>query len=131
MKSSAPASIAATFSCSPLAVIITTGRKLVEGSARSARQTAYPSISGITMSSSTRSTGSAATLLERLPSRLRRGHAVAARGEDRLEQPDVLRKVVDDEDRRLLWRVHAFAPAAASAAATCRGNSRMSSGFAR
>ena len=39
MKSSAPASIAATFSCSPLAVTITIGRKLVAGSARSRRQT--------------------------------------------------------------------------------------------
>jgi len=40
MKSSAPASMAASFSCSPLAVIITTGRNCVAGSARSARQTA-------------------------------------------------------------------------------------------
>jgi hypothetical protein len=38
-EASAPASIAATFSCSPLAVIITTGRKLVAGSARRRRQT--------------------------------------------------------------------------------------------
>ena len=61
MKSSAPASIAARFSCSPLAVIMTTGRKLVAWSARRRRHTSYPSISGITMSSSTRSIGSAAT----------------------------------------------------------------------
>jgi hypothetical protein len=55
-KSSAPASIALRRSCAPLAVIITIGRKAVAGSSRSARQTAYPSIPGITMSSSTRST---------------------------------------------------------------------------
>ena len=39
MKSSAPASIAATFSCWPLAVIITIGRNCVASSARSVRQT--------------------------------------------------------------------------------------------
>jgi hypothetical protein len=39
-KSSAPASIAATRWASPLAVIITTGRKRVASPARSARQTA-------------------------------------------------------------------------------------------
>ncbi len=54
-KSSAPDSSAPAFSCSPLAVTITTGMKLVAGSARSARQTAWPSRPGITMSSRTRS----------------------------------------------------------------------------
>jgi hypothetical protein len=39
MKSSAPASIDATFSWSPLAVIMTTGRKRVAGSSRSVRHT--------------------------------------------------------------------------------------------
>ncbi len=39
MKSSAPASSARRFSCSPDAVIITTGRNAVAGSARIARQT--------------------------------------------------------------------------------------------
>ena len=39
MKSSAPASIAATFSCSPLAVIITIGRNCVASPSRSVRQT--------------------------------------------------------------------------------------------
>ena len=54
-KSSAPTSRARRFSCSPLAVIITTGRNAVLSSARIRRQTSYPSRPGITMSSSTRS----------------------------------------------------------------------------
>ena len=38
--------------------------------------------------------------LERLTTRVRRDHVVAARGQDRLQQPHVLRKVVDHEDPR-------------------------------
>ena len=55
MKSSASASMALTRTSVSLEVIITTGRNRVAGSARILRHTSYPFISGIWMSSMTRS----------------------------------------------------------------------------
>src|SRR3954469_23081143 len=104
-RSSAPASIAASFSCSPLAVIITTGRNRDASSVRKRRQTSYPSIPGIRMSSSTRSTPPAAPpppgqrdaqqqgaaaprrdTFERLGARGGRDDVISARGEDGLQE---------------------------------------------
>jgi hypothetical protein len=69
--------------------------------------------------------------LERLLPRAGRDDRVAARHEHRLEQADVLRQVVDDEDRAGLAHVAASVPARTSRRATSRGKVRTSSGFSR
>jgi hypothetical protein len=61
MKSSAPAAIARVFSWRSLDVTITTGSTAVAGSARNRLQTSYPSSTGISTSSRTRSGCRAAT----------------------------------------------------------------------
>jgi hypothetical protein len=66
--------------------------------------------------------------LERLGAGRGGDDGVAARGEHRLEQPDVLHEVVDHEDGGGLVR-HVSAPGIS--AATWRGSSRTSMGFSR
>ena len=83
----------------PLAVTITTGTTRV-GAPRRRRQTSKPSIPGMTTSSSTRlgttsSTRSSASAPEAAVTT-----AIALGREDGLQEPDVGRRVVDDEDDR-------------------------------
>jgi hypothetical protein len=130
-KSSAPASMAWTFSWFPLAVIITTGRNAVDGFCRIRRHTSYPSRPGMKMSSSTRSglcssSRSRACWPEPAVSTL-----VAAGAQYRVEQPCILRQVVHDENRRRVGPAHQSESFPSRNARTCRGSARTLMGFSR
>ena len=68
---------------------------------------------------------------ERLLTGLRAADVVAARGQHRLEQPDVRRLVVDDEHRVVLGRIRHGRPPRSRNSRTCSGSARTLIGFSR
>ena len=100
MKSSAPASIARTFSASPLAVTMTTGRKDVVG----VRADPAAGLVAVHPGHHDVEQHDVGQLLARAASSASSpdaadDHREAVRREHRVHEPEVLGQVVDDEDR--------------------------------